>query len=429
MALGIIIYAGHFYILSPGNASRQDNAKTWILSALFGLLLLLGSYAILYTINPDLTKLHSLTSLLNKPVELSATSAPKTAADLGQQIANLYNWALRIGGLVGLAVLIFGGLIYATSAGNASRQDEAKNWLLGAVIGLLLLFSPFVILRTINPDLLTLRGLMLSQNKAVESVSSPSPQAQPPPELEEGHISKIITKQLGRKSLDETGLFESWNCGGGQYAQCNVILKNCLELEKHGAICQEDVFIPIFGLIQPPIGLTKVPLSTRFLAVFHVGFFLPSDKPPVIGGNCETPLNSTLVDDIAALKGSEGLKQCFAKTQHSCYIKPETSVCISKSVDNNDNHPVQSHLELRAIDLILNDESIKDGNAKNREILELLGKRQCVANLIAPSRFNQPGEKKLCRTNGQPSECAGIKGLGGQEEQLIHYDVMPNCKP
>lgn len=52
VAMGIVIYGGILYITAVGNPSKQTEAKAWIKSAIYGLLLLLLSYLLLYTINP-----------------------------------------------------------------------------------------------------------------------------------------------------------------------------------------------------------------------------------------------------------------------------------------------------------------------------------------------------------------------------------------
>lgn len=181
IALGIIIFGGILYTISPGNSSRQNNAKTWIISALLGLVLLFGSYAILNTVNPDLTKLVSLDKLLDQ-AEFSAPAgspaAPpeppkpgeKVPLGIAGQIGNFYQWALGIGGLLALGVLIFGGILYTASAGNASRQDDAKQWLSGALIGTLLLFGSFLVLNTINPELTKLKDLELIVNEAAKKI-------------------------------------------------------------------------------------------------------------------------------------------------------------------------------------------------------------------------------------------------------------------
>jgi hypothetical protein len=56
LAFGSIVYGGFKYSTSAGNASKQSEGRSWIWSALIGMLLLAGAYLILYTINPSLTK-------------------------------------------------------------------------------------------------------------------------------------------------------------------------------------------------------------------------------------------------------------------------------------------------------------------------------------------------------------------------------------
>ena len=94
----------------------------------------------------------------------------KVPLGIAQQIGNFYQWALGIGGLVALGVLIFGGILYTISAGNASRQDDAKGWLLGGIMGVILLFSSYLILNTVNPELTNLKDLELIVNEAARRV-------------------------------------------------------------------------------------------------------------------------------------------------------------------------------------------------------------------------------------------------------------------
>lgn len=100
---------------------------------------------------------------------------------LPQQIGDFYSFALGIGGLVALGVLVYGGILYTVSAGNDSRISEAKDWITGAMVGLLLLFGSFFILNIINPELTKLTDLKLLANKAAESVGNPNPNYSPSP--------------------------------------------------------------------------------------------------------------------------------------------------------------------------------------------------------------------------------------------------------
>ncbi len=54
LAFGSIVYGAIVYTLAAGNPSGQKEGKEWIKQALIGLLLLVGAYIILNTINPAL---------------------------------------------------------------------------------------------------------------------------------------------------------------------------------------------------------------------------------------------------------------------------------------------------------------------------------------------------------------------------------------
>jgi hypothetical protein len=54
IAFGVIVWGGVQYALAAGNPSRQSDARDRIWQALIGLVLLAGSYLVLYTINPAL---------------------------------------------------------------------------------------------------------------------------------------------------------------------------------------------------------------------------------------------------------------------------------------------------------------------------------------------------------------------------------------
>lgn len=57
IGLGVLTYAGLRWMTSVGNPSAQADAKDQITQAVIGIILLLGSYLLLYTINPALLRL------------------------------------------------------------------------------------------------------------------------------------------------------------------------------------------------------------------------------------------------------------------------------------------------------------------------------------------------------------------------------------
>lgn len=52
----MFFYSGFLYLTAAGNTARTGEAKTHMTNAIFGAILLLSAYLILYTINPDFVK-------------------------------------------------------------------------------------------------------------------------------------------------------------------------------------------------------------------------------------------------------------------------------------------------------------------------------------------------------------------------------------
>ncbi len=75
MAVASLMYAGFLWLTASGNSGQVKKAQEVIQNAIIGLALLLGSYLILYTINPELTKLPSLTLRPVKNLNLSENFA------------------------------------------------------------------------------------------------------------------------------------------------------------------------------------------------------------------------------------------------------------------------------------------------------------------------------------------------------------------
>jgi ABC-type nickel/cobalt efflux system permease component RcnA len=68
--------------------------------------------------------------------------------------SGIFIWAVGIGAILAVGVIIYGGVLYIISAGNPATQKEAKEWIKAAIYGLLLLLGAWLILNTINPTIL-----------------------------------------------------------------------------------------------------------------------------------------------------------------------------------------------------------------------------------------------------------------------------------
>lgn len=78
---------------------------------------------------------------------------------LGNYIKVIYNYAIAIVGIVSALAMMIAGAIWITAGGNASRVDDAKSRIGSALTGLVLAMTSYLILYTVNPDLITFRPL------------------------------------------------------------------------------------------------------------------------------------------------------------------------------------------------------------------------------------------------------------------------------
>ncbi|MEK7555557.1 MAG: hypothetical protein AAB516_01925 [Patescibacteria group bacterium] len=77
-------------------------------------------------------------------------------------VNRIYIYALSVVGAVAMGVLVYGGILHTISAGNSSKQQDAKEWITGAIWGLALLLGAYLILWTINPDLVSLKDPVIT---------------------------------------------------------------------------------------------------------------------------------------------------------------------------------------------------------------------------------------------------------------------------
>lgn len=80
-----------------------------------------------------------------------------------QLIARAYQFALSFGAVLAFGAIVYGALKYAIARGNPAGQSDAKDRITQALLGLLLLLGAYLILRTVNPELVALRLPSLTQ--------------------------------------------------------------------------------------------------------------------------------------------------------------------------------------------------------------------------------------------------------------------------
>lgn len=74
--------------------------------------------------------------------------------DLAGYIQDLYRWATALGIVVAILMIIWGGYTYATSGGEIEKINNAKENIVGAVIGLVILMLAALILNSLGVSLI-----------------------------------------------------------------------------------------------------------------------------------------------------------------------------------------------------------------------------------------------------------------------------------
>ena len=110
-------------------------------------LILLFSLVILFGISIDVLALE--TSWPTSPLGTNLTDE----TTLPEMVKYFYEWGIFIGGIITFIALIAAGIEYLTAAGSPARLADARNRVISALIGLILLLGSFLILNTINPAL------------------------------------------------------------------------------------------------------------------------------------------------------------------------------------------------------------------------------------------------------------------------------------
>lgn len=93
---------------------------------------------------------------------------------IGECVSQIYTVSLTLVGIVAFVQIVWGGFMLLTAAGNTSKAGQAMDKIRNAVLGIVLLFSSYLILKTINPDLVNFNFTLEKITKKEELATSDS---------------------------------------------------------------------------------------------------------------------------------------------------------------------------------------------------------------------------------------------------------------
>lgn len=135
-----------------------------------------GANATLAAICPANGYCYSLVSD-NKPDETSKLAAIFSPKDTPEKIfASLFNFLLAFVGIGAMVMMVVEGIKYMASGGDQSKIGEAKRRIWNAIWGLILALISFLLLQTINPDLIKpgLKRINLKEQKGPDDPTNES---------------------------------------------------------------------------------------------------------------------------------------------------------------------------------------------------------------------------------------------------------------
>jgi hypothetical protein len=136
LSIIFIVLGGVFYITSAGDEGRMKIAKGSIFASMIGLAIGIAA--------PSFLK--EISSILG----WNATSSELSSSlSLTQISLNFLNFLLAIIGVLTLIMLIVGGIMYLTSAGDEDRAKTGKKIVTYSIIGITIALASLVIVRQI----------------------------------------------------------------------------------------------------------------------------------------------------------------------------------------------------------------------------------------------------------------------------------------
>lgn len=142
-------------LLSAGDSKAQDKGKNIMTNAIIGLVILVALFPIIKVIeivlNVSILNLEFPSVSFVKPAYAFSGGSVESGAggwpfsNLGELRTQVFTTALIIGGLLVLALLIFGAIKYITSGGDKTQTDSAKKILTAAIVGLIILVAAYPI--------------------------------------------------------------------------------------------------------------------------------------------------------------------------------------------------------------------------------------------------------------------------------------------
>lgn len=92
---------------------------------------------------------------------------------LARYLGAFYVYFIGVIGILAVVMIMYGGFHYIVSLGNPSRMKQGKEIISGALVGLMLALTSYLLLRTINPSLVSISTIVADYTPTVKQLYDP----------------------------------------------------------------------------------------------------------------------------------------------------------------------------------------------------------------------------------------------------------------
>lgn len=124
LILGYVIYGGYQYLFSGGEPGKVAAAKKTLTNGFIGLAIVLLANVIVSAIRGALG------------ISFAGRCVSESCADPTTLVSNAIQWTVGICGIVAAVFVVYGGILFITSSGEAGKVQKAKLTITYALIGL-----------------------------------------------------------------------------------------------------------------------------------------------------------------------------------------------------------------------------------------------------------------------------------------------------
>lgn len=105
-------------------------------------------------------------------LEVPLGSFSLVTGGIGQYLTTVYNFGVSVAGILAVMLIVYGGFRWLTAMGNTGVISHAKETIIAAIIGLVLMLCSYLLLYTINPAFVNSPGFSIIKVSFPETSSA-----------------------------------------------------------------------------------------------------------------------------------------------------------------------------------------------------------------------------------------------------------------